>query len=329
MRLLSACPSLFQERWVIHRWTWEVTISAVVSDSVYHHGSSALTYPVIHGHPSASLALNRLLLLPTTHHARHDKGVCPKETSLTHGHVADPGTDRATASTRCSLVALFRELSMEAVPLENSSREKPMSMMEDHGEAAIACHHSSSSSLYTPTPGSTAMAMGMGAGEAPGLVFDYDSDPLDEAEPLHPQAVCECDCSCRRTCSPSAISCRPPNHPSSHLDTKIHSHPHWARSCPSHSNHFPFFLHSTYSYFSNLLSDLASRVGLSSTSSTSKVSSSVCHPISTSHTSYPHFRYAPRGSTLEGPIMRSDGPHRALLCSAGAFTGTGLYVTTQ
>ena len=141
-------------------------------------------------------------------------------------------------------------------------------------EAAIACHHSS---LYTPSPGSTAMAMG--AGEAPGLLFDdYDADPHDEAEPLHPQAICDC----RRTCSPSSISCRPPNHTPSHLDTKIHSHPHLARPCPAHSHHFHFLFYSTYSYFSNLLSDLASRVGYSSESSTSKVSSSTCHPISTS-----------------------------------------------
>ncbi|KAK3953407.1 pectate lyase superfamily protein-domain-containing protein [Pseudoneurospora amorphoporcata] len=152
-----------------------------------------------------------------------------------------------------------------AVPLE-SFREKPMSMMEMDDEAAIACHHSS---LYTPSPGSPAMAMG--AGEAPGLVLDdYDSDPHDEAEPLHPQAICDCHCDCRRTCSPSSISCRPPNHTSSHLDTKIHSHPHLARPCPAHSNHFHFLFYSIYSYFSNLVSDLASRVGHSSASSTSK-----------------------------------------------------------
>ena len=201
-----------------------------------------------------------------------------------------------------------------AVPLE-SSREKPMSMMEMDGEAAIACHHSSSQ-------GGTAMAMG--AGEAPGLAFDedYDSDPHDEAEPLHPQAICDCHCNCRRTCSPSSISCRPPNHISSRLDTKIHSHPHLARPCPAHSNHFPFILYSTYSYFSSLLSDLASRVGYSSSaSSTSKVSSSTCHlislhciipPLGTMHLPVPH-----AGCCIE----KWDGPQGPYCAIAGAFTG--------
>ncbi|KAK3495223.1 pectate lyase superfamily protein-domain-containing protein [Neurospora hispaniola] len=142
-----------------------------------------------------------------------------------------------------------------------------MSKIDLDVEAATACHHSS---MYTPTPRSTTTtAMVMGAEEAPGhVVLDCDSDTFDdEAEPLHPKAgICECNGSCRR----SSISCRPPNHPSSHLATKSHSHPHRAQPCPSHSNHFRSIFDSTCSYCLLLFSDLVSRFGSSSASSTTK-----------------------------------------------------------